>query len=82
MSPPLPSCGGLIPSEPQDCLGEGGQEDALREAKDLLREKTFQREETLCVGAAAGRAAQPARVPLGPRRLSGWKAPGTFFADI
>lgn len=63
-------------------LPRGGQEDALREAKDLLREKTFQREETPCVGAAAGRAAQPARVPLGPRRLSGWKAPGTFFADI
>lgn len=37
--------------------------------------KPSRREETPCVGAAAAGAAQPARAPLGPRRLSGGKAP-------
>lgn len=68
MSPPLPSCGGLIPSKPQDCLEEGGKM-LSGKPRICLDRKPSEREETLCVGAAAGGAAHPAWVPLVPKGL-------------
>lgn len=59
MGPPLPSCGGLIPSEPQDCLGEGRKMLSEKPRTCSERKPSKEKKPRVLVQQRAGRRSLP-----------------------